>query len=728
MRADSPAQVREIGSVRPRARSNLRFIFQEFGGERSCVIEDPLTSKFHRVGLAEYRFIRRLDGDATFAEAFARSSLESGADALTEREAVGVLSWLVEQRLADVGGEIPEETLRRSRDRKIGASLKNAFNLLFVKIPLGRPEAFLNRVYPFSGFLCGRLFFLVWLLFGIVGVGQVAVNWDRFVRGTEGVLAPHNWLWLLVVWTGLKVWHEFWHALVCKHHGGRVREAGVLLVLLTPLGYVDASSSLAFPSKWKRMHVAAAGIYGEFFLAAIAAIIWARTDPGVVNTIAMNTMVMASTVTLLFNLNPLMRFDGYFLLIDLIEKPNLYTRANRLVKALARRWLLGTKEAPTPWREGDTWLCLAYGVSSLVWRVLIIVTLLAAAALLLKGGGLVFALVGLAFWLYPILKGFFTSLTDRRGGREPVNFWSAGLRCGLVAAALATLLLFPFRLAVTAPGVVRHEGEAILRAEGPGFVHEVLTRDDAPTEAGALLVRLANPALENQLAALATSHRRQDYKRRIALLERSAAEYEAEVALLDALRSQYLQQLQFVETLDIVAPRAGRVVAPGLSDRTGRYLRTGDEILRVVDPDAIEILVPVSQDDVDAFRRQVGQPVSIFVEGRLAIIEGRLHRIGGRAGTEIEHEALTSLAGGPLPVKQRDSTLNDPARPAGGHELARPYFWGEIRLPSTGGPALRPGERVRVKFTGEEAGGLGKRAFSRVQDFMDHVFASTASL
>lgn len=722
MDAGSPSHVREIGSVRPQVRSSLRYIFQEFGSERCCVIEDPLSSKFHRVGLAEYRFIRQLDGSVTFAEAFARASLESGSDALNEREAIGVLSWLVENRLADLGGSVPEEALHASRERLIGAKLKNAFNFLFVKVPLGRPDQFLSAVYPLFRWLCGWGFFLVWLVIGVAGIGQVAVNWERFVRGTEGVLAPHNWLWLLVVWAGLKIWHEFWHGLICKHHGGTIREAGMLLVMLTPLGYVDATSSLAFPSKWTRMHVAAAGMYGELFLAAIAGIVWANTGPGLPNTLAMNVMVMASAVTVLFNLNPLMRFDGYFLFIDLLEKPNLSTRANRMVKALAKRWLLGTADPAPPWGEWDTWISLAYGVASMIWRILVVITLLAAAALLLKGGGLVFAVIGLLFWLVPMIQGIGSSFSE--GGLQP-RWWIAGLRCGLLAVALILLCVFPFRSNITTPGLVRFAGESILRAEGPGFVTGIHTRDGAEAEAGAPLVTLSNPELENRLDALAISHKRQDFKRRMALLEHSTAEYEAEVALLDALRKQYLQQLKYVETLDVIAPRAGWVLAPHLTDMRGHYVRTGEEILRVVDPASVEAVIPISQDDVDAFRRHLDQPVEVYVEGRLVTWKGRLHRISGRASNSMDHQALTTLAGGPLAVKPGDSSADK--KEGGGYELVQPYFWGDIALSEPQAKELQAGERVRIKFRSEQGRSIAERAKARFLRFVDHVFASTAT-
>lgn len=718
----NPSHVREIGSIRPQLRSSLRFIFQEFAGERSCVIEDPLTSKFHRVGLAEYRFLRHLDGSVTFAEAFARASLESGAGALNEREAVALLSWLVENRLADLGGGVPLDFLEKTRGGEIRAKLKNLFNVLFIKVPLGRPDGLIDRAYPLFKFALGWGFFVLWFVVAAIGATQVALNWERFVRGTEGVLAPNNWLWLMLVWVGLKAWHEGWHALVCKHHGGQVREAGVMFVLFAPMGYVDATASLAFRSKWRRMHVAAAGVYGELFLAAIAGVVWAHTGPGITNTIAMNVMVMASTVTLLFNLNPLMKFDGYFIFIDLLEKPNLSTRATQLVNTLAKKWLLGVKLASPAWDEGDTWLWLAYGLASLVWRVLIFITLLIGASMLFRGGGLVLAFIALLFWAVPLLYSLGSVFKKDQAG-EPAVWWPALWRCTLAAAVLVAVAVVPFRVAIKAPGVIEAAHEVILRAEGPGFLTAIHARDGDVVKAGAPLVTLENPELELQLQDLAIEHRRQDLKRRMLRLDSPVAEYEAEMAVLASLRKQYLEQLGYVETLDITATQGGRVVAPQLPRMRGRYLRTGDEIVRLVDPAAVEILIPISQDDVDYFRRHLGHAVEVYFEGRLRTGEGKLQRISGRAVTSMEHPALTTLAGGPLAVKPRGGGGGGGGGESDAYELAQPYFWGAITLPEDAAADIRPGERVRVKFRSEQYKSLGTRARDRVVRFIDHVFA-----
>lgn len=720
-----PSHVREIGATRPRVHSNLKYSFHEYNGERCCVIEDPLSSKFHRVGLAEYRFLTHLDGKVTFSEAFARASLGSGWDALSERQAISVLSWLVENRLADLGGNIPDEVREETRSKQISANLRNFLNVLFIRVPLGRPDGILNRIYPFFKLLCGWWFFPVWLAVVASGIVQAGIHWDRLVRGTEGILAPGNWLWLALVWIGLKLWHETWHGLICKHHGGEVREAGVLLVLFTPLGYVDASSSWSFPEKWKRIHVAAAGMYGEFFLAGIAALVWSQTGPGLTNTLALNTMVMASTITLLFNINPLMRFDGYFILSDLLELPNLYTRANQLIRKLAKRWILGVKNlSPVDWKLRETWIYLIYGIASVIWRLFIVITLLIAASMLFKGGGLLFAVIGFLFWIGPMTIGFLRYIWYGNDHEKPARF-QAILRCCMLIAALFLIAYIPMGVTIRAPGLVQFSEQIILRAECPGFVQGIHVLDGMRVEQDQLLVTLSNEAAESQLEKLAIRYERQDLKTRLTHTVKQFAEYEAEEDALFALRKQYHDQLRYVSTLDVVAPKDGRVIAPLLPYMRSRFVNTGDEILRIAKPYAGEIVVPVSQQDIDYFHRHTGNPVAVRISGRGRTMQGTLRSLNARASTQIEYPQLTTLGGGPLSVKAQDSSRSDSQ--SANHELVTPVFWAyvDVMVDPDVSP-LHAGEPAHIKFHSQESRTLGYRVYAKISHFFDWAFSRAA--
>jgi len=696
MEAARSVQVRDLSSVRPRLREALRFLFQDFKGETYCVIEDSVSSKFHRIGLAEYGFIRKLDGRYTVAEAHALASAESGADALTEAEAESVLAWLVEQHLVELGGDIPLDRLTEVRSKRMNAGLKNVFNLLFIRVPIGSPDAMLNRISGLFPLLCSRWVFALWSLLLGSGVISVLSNWDRFTGNAEGILSRSNWFWLLLVWVLLKVWHEFWHAVTCKYYGGPVRECGVLFVLFAPLGYVDATASLAFDSKWQRIRVALAGIYGEFFIASIAAIVWSQTAPGMLNTVAFNTIVMASTVTLLFNLNPLMRFDGYYVLTEWVEIPNLATRSNSLLRSLSKSWFLAVDGIRMPdWRDSETWIFLGYGIAALMWRIFIMVTLAVAASVLFGGGGQLLTVVALSFWFLPMVVGLFKYIHEGNTYERP-RIRSAYLRLALVAAGLGLLMVWPVRSEVEAPGALRYAQEHIYRAEADGFLSRIHIATGASVEAGAPLVEISNPQLEAELKRLKIELDRQTIRQRWARVQQSPAEFAAEQARLEALQTRYEAEAKVIAAMTIEAAQAGLVVAPGLDALTGRFITEGEPLLSVVEGLQLELAVAISQKAIDSYLDHLGGAVEIFFTEAGRSSSGRLVRIDGRATQSVDVPELTQVGGGPLAVRAGGTG-------SGEAELVNPVFMAVVEVPEGIEGNLRPGQRAVVRFKAAEA-------------------------
>ena len=234
----------------------------------------------------------------------------------------------------------------------------------------------------------------------LIGAGMVviATHWDEFIASSHLIFSPHNWLSMALAWVVLKIVHELGHALVCKRHGGEVREAGLIFILLAPAAFVDVTSSWRFASKWQRIHVAAAGMYVELVLAALAAMVWSQADSVVLRHLLFNMIVMASFSTLVFNANPLMRFDGYYIFADLLEIPNLATEGVRFVRQLGAYVFYGRMLPSRELLGGRGWVVRIYGLAAWLWRLVVCVSLLAAASVLFKGAGLVLGVAGAACW------------------------------------------------------------------------------------------------------------------------------------------------------------------------------------------------------------------------------------------------------------------------------------------------------------------------------------------
>jgi len=685
--------VREAEGLRPRLRDGLRFSIQEHGRRRVCVIEDPAASRFHRVGLAEYRFLRALDGTRPVAGILAQLARE-GQEAFTEGEALQMLRWLKDQHLLAVESARGGPTDREHGERALRMAI-TWLNPLVCKLPLFRPDQFLSRAEPVLRPALGWGGFFIWLIVLITGAAHVGMDWRRFVGDSGGLFARDNWVWLFVAWAGLKVAHEFSHGLFCKHYGAVVREAGVIFVLFIPMGYVDATASLGLASRWRRIMVSAAGLYMEFFLAGLAAVVWARTEPGALHTLAHNTVVTGTLITLLFNANPLMRFDGYFILSDLLDVPNLATRGRQWFQRTAGWLLLGGKSGRKLWPDSrEKWIVAGYGVAAWLWQVVVLVGLLVAASVALRGGGLLLAVVAAIAWVALPVSNFVHGLaTSIHGG---AGRWSTvAVRLGALVTAVALIVFVPWHRMVASDGVVELAETQVLRAECPGFVVRELVQDGEVVAEGQVLVELDNAEAAAELARRRLAFDRQELRARLAYTREEISAFQAEQSKTEALRKEVAEYEQYLSTLQIRAPFAGRVTSRPLGTRSGAFFAAGDEIVRLGRAAECEVKVAVSERDAPHFRAALSQPMAVRLTGRGEVLSGELTRVEARATREPPHPALTALAGGPLALRRSEEGAAE-ARRTPAYELAEPHFTAVVRLAHRGD--LSPGEMARIRF------------------------------
>lgn len=685
--------VRETEGLRPRLRNGLRFSIQEHGGRRVCVIEDSAASRFHRVGLAEYRFIRALDGTRPVAGILAQLARE-GQEAFTEGEALQMLRWLKDQHLLAVESARGGPTDREHGERALRMAI-TWLNPLVCKIPLFRPDQFLSRVEPLLRPALGWGGFLVWLIALIVGAAHVGMDWRRFEADSGGLFARDNWLWLFFAWAGLKVMHEFSHGLFCKHYGAVVREAGIIFVLFIPMGYVDATASLGLASRWRRMMVSVAGLYMEFFLAAIAAVVWANTPPGSLHTLAHNTVITGTLITLLFNANPLMRFDGYFILSDLLDVPNLATRGRQWFQRATGWLLLGGKGGRRLWPDSrEKWIVAGYGVAAWLWQVVVLVGLLVAASVALRGGGLLLAVIAAIAWVALPVSNFVHGIaTSIRGG---AGRWSTvAVRAAAIATVVALVVFVPWHRMVASDGVVELAETQVLRAECPGFVARELVQDGEVVAEGQVLVELDNAEAAAELARRRLALDRQELRARLAYTRDEVSAFQAEQSKTEALRKEVVEYERYLGTLQVRAPFAGRVTSRQLGTRRGVFFSAGDEIVRLGRAAECEVKVAVSERDAPHFRAALSQQMKVRLTGRGEVLAGELTRVEARATREPPHPALTAMAGGPLALRRSEEAGAEAGR-APAFELAEPHFTAVVRLAHRGD--LSPGEMARIRF------------------------------
>ena len=529
------------------------------------------------------------------------------------------------------------------------------------------------------------------------GGASVALNWPRFAQGFEGILARDNWLWLLLVWAGLKIAHELSHGLFCKHFGAAVREIGVIFVLFIPMGYVDATASLGLASKWRRIMVSAAGIYVEFFLAALAAIYWARTAEGTAATLAHNVIVTGTIVTLLLNANPLMRFDGYYILGDLLGIPNLATRGRSWVRDVLARLLLGSRvPKPEPRRHAEDWIIAGYGAAASCWQLVVFAGMLVAASVTLRGGGLFFAVLAGALWLGIPLWQLGKSAAHARG--SALDRWLAlSWRLAVFALLGGGILLIPLRRSVSSPAVVELAETVVLRAECPGFVRAVRAHEGDLVGSGQLLVELENEEATAELARSRLQLAQQELQARSAYTRGELAAAQAEQAKVEALRAAVANHESYLATLQIRAPFAGRLTGRKFDQLLGAFLRTGDELAQLGRADGCDVKIALTQEAASHFRTAMGARLGVRIEGRAQTFEATLTSVEARATRDLIHPALTAAAAGPLALRRAEDAPPDSAREnSPGFELAEPHFVALARLVTD--EALDSGQLARVKL------------------------------
>lgn len=561
-----------------RLRPGVKIVAQRFLGKRWYVVCDALGNRFFRIRPPAYRFICELERCDSVEQAWQTSLDASPEDAPGQSEVVQLLSQLHQLGLlrSDLEGDVAAlfEAEQNKHQREVQQQWASLF---FIRIPLINPDRFLKATLPLVSPFISIWGFMVWLVVLGFGVKAVAEHWGQFTAEAGSLLGIANLPWLLVTMAILKGLHEFGHGYFCRKFGGEVPLMGIMLLLFNPLPYVDASSSWAFREKSKRMLVGAAGVLVELFLAAIAAMIWANTGDGTWHRVAYNTVAIASVGTLLFNLNPLLRYDGYHILVDLVEVPNLHSRASRTVVYFLERYVFGIESSQNPTdTKLQAWSLSAYYFAAFLYRTLLLIGILFFVSKQLFILGVLLALVFTVIWLVvPLFKAFKYLLCqprlEQRRGRV------LAISGGLFACVFAVLAFLPLPSYFRADGVVRSESYARVYTNTAGKLVEVMTPSGEMVVEGTPLMRLENYELEQEirLAQLDWAIAEADNR---AALEMDPVRFITMKGYFDALKARLERLESDQEALIIRASCAGRWLAPNVRTSLGSTMRKGLEV------------------------------------------------------------------------------------------------------------------------------------------------------
>ncbi len=646
-----------IENLTPAIRPHVRLHRHHFRGELWYVLEDRANNKFFRFSPAAHALIGLMDGERTVREIYDQASERLGEDLPSQDEVVSLLAQLHGANVltTDALPDLQEISVRRDtmRRRKLMQSMRNP---LGVRIPLFDPDRFLSITMPLVRPLFSWVGFALWLILVLVGIGTAAIHWQGVTHGViDRVLSGEGLLLLAIAYPLVKALHELGHGYAVKNWGGEVHELGVMLLVFMPVPYVDASASTAYQEKRRRMVVGGAGIMVELGLASLAMIAWAAMEPGVLRALMFNIMLIGGVSTLLFNGNPLIRFDGYYVFADLIEVPNLATRANRYLGYLVRRYLFGFRHATSPaTAPGEPAWFVAYAVASFCYRVFIMVGIA-----LFVSGKFFFIGIALAIWSIVLMIGlpigkaisYLIGSPELEGARPRALAMSAVL----AALVIVPLVAVPIPNGTVAQGVVWAPSDVRVVADASGFVADVSVATGARVAAGDVLVVMQDPLVVARLDVIRAEYNEAEV--RLAASEITNP-VQAEVAREQlSLASAELDRMdERLASLSILSPANGRFhVAEGL-DLPGRYLRKGDLVGYVVGTDNWIVRVAVTQRDIDLVQRETEGISLRFSSDLLTPYKARLVGATPRATVELPSAALTSSGGGAVPANPADGS------------------------------------------------------------------------
>jgi len=505
-----------------------------------------------------------------------------------------------------------------------------------MRFSLWDPDRFLKK----WGFLTAPLFtrgtFILWLLIVLSALAAAVMHWPELTGSlADQLFLPHNLVQLWLVYPLIKIMHEFGHAFAVKKWGGDVHEMGIMLLALTPIPYIDATDSTSFPDKQHRIVVAAMGMMVELLLASLALLVWLNVETGLVSGLAYKVMLIGGISTLLFNGNPLMRYDGYYMLADLIEIPNLGQRSTRYLGYLLQRYLLGIETAESPvTAPGEQGWFLIYGPIAFCYRIAIMV-------------GLVW-IVSSRFFIIGVLIAFIDSPAAR-------NRRSRMVLVGGTAILGIVLLIFviPMPLWTTTQGVVWLPEQSMIRAGTDCELVEVLVSVEQEVARDTPLLRGIDPFLEVEVdiyrarlkelyAVYNAQPLRKRVKRKILLDE------------IKLIKGDLHQAEEKLARLLIRSPARGSFVLFDARNLSGRFVKKGELLGYIVAEHRPTIRAVVSQSNIGLVRGRVTNIEVRLAERPAVSLRADLERIIPAADLNLPSAALGTGGGGIVPIDPVD--------------------------------------------------------------------------
>ncbi len=685
---NSPAERRK--QVRLRVRPDLQAFEQRYEGKTFTVIKDPVCLRYYRFSKQEYFVFRLFDGKHTMEEVQEAFEDEFKPMRLEPADLEGFARQLVTAGLVqnEQPGAAQHLFHRRAKQRRT-RRLATLSNILYLKIPVFDPDRLLTWMYGYLSWIFTTWFFCATVGLMLAAASHVALHYGTFQAKLPAYQEFFTWNSVLYMWLSLgvvKVIHEFGHGLSCKAFKGECHEMGVLLMCLSPALYANVTDAWTLADKWKRIIISFAGIYVELVIASLATFVWWYTSTyPTINNIALCIMVLCSVSTVMFNANPLMRFDGYYMLADWLEVPNLREKANKYLNNLFLSKCLGIEVPPEAYMApGRKWLFVVYAIASWVYRWVVTFSILWFLAdflnpklKILSQMLAIMSLASLFVWpMYKVIKNI------RQRGRLPdMKAARVYITLGVFASLLLAFFLLPLPVSrVYETGLVAVDPEALegMMLSEPARL-DVLSdvRPGQRVRQGELLALFKSEPLEVELARARATRTEQrqlaDEHKQAAALARRAGDTSAEMRFASEQRRAGAKAETATDEVarlearqgrvrEMKAPRDGFLVTAPKREEVGKLFDKGFTetmpLFAVGDPGRLIVKVPVTPPNFRVLRDDMAArgalDVSVYAKGRSdRTFRGKVRRLPAQNAASVPL-ALTQRGGGSLAVKPND--------------------------------------------------------------------------
>jgi putative peptide zinc metalloprotease protein len=708
--------------VRIRIRGDLDIAPQKYEGRTYYVVKDPVSLRYYRFKEQEHFLIRMMDGAVTLDDAQKAYEKRFRPERLTLEDLEHFAQQLLTAGLAhNESPQAGKQLFDRRKKRRRSEWMQTLTNILYIKIPVYDPDRLLAWMLPYLRWIFTFSFMAISIGVMLAAILLVTTHFEAFREKLPSYHEFFSFKTVVYLWAALgavKVIHEFGHGLSCKAFGGEVHEMGLLFLVFSPCLYCNVSDAWTLPSKWKRIIISFAGIYVELIIAAIATFVWWNTpSQPFINNLSLSLMVVCSVSTVVFNANPLMRYDGYYILADWLEIPNLRDRSNRYLQRLVMEHCLGIELHPEQymalWRRI---LFVFYAIVSWIYRWVVTFSILYFMSMFLKpyklgvvSGMLACAAGGsLVGWpLFRLIKNI-----HKRGRLPDMNSVRVTISSIVLAGAILFFFLVPLPVSrVRDLGLVQVKPTKLEKAfvEVPGILERIHVRDGDHVQEDQPLAEFRNLDKENELLEKQTQKDISE-RRHLALAQlivqpnlnpETRSSINSDIAKAKGEVDGYSSQIAVLERelreLELRAPREGIVMTPPHVDEVGKYYEKGNPFCSIGDPQELRVLVPVSpsdyrllKGDYDKTVKQGGElRVTLRVQGRADLTwDGRISQMPESEAKEVPVQ-LTNKAGGSVAVKPS-------SRPNSYVPQAQQYLVGiDILNPDA---AICPGTMAHVKI------------------------------